>query len=117
MSIGGRILIATLGAGFALAGCGGGEDSSSAEPRVADAGGSTSADDSTARKPVGKIVKTRQSSFGTVLIDARRQTIYAFDKEKTRKSECYGDCAKAWPPVLTLGPPRARGAARPGLLG
>ena len=65
----------------------------------------------------GRIIKTRSSAFGTVLIDGKRRTIYAFDKEETRKSECYGDCAHAWPPVLTNGRPWARGKARAGLLG
>jgi len=40
------------------------------------------------------------------------QAIYLFDKEKTAKPECYGDCAEAWPPVLTDGEPVATSYAR-----
>jgi predicted lipoprotein with Yx(FWY)xxD motif len=42
-----------------------------------------------------------------VLFDRTGQAIYIFDAEKTRKPTCYGDCARAWPPVLTTGQPVA----------
>jgi predicted lipoprotein with Yx(FWY)xxD motif len=67
--------------------------------------------------PRGTKIKTRSSRFGTVLINADRQTIYAFSKEDGPNSECFGDCARAWPPVLTKAQPRARGETRRGLLG
>jgi predicted lipoprotein with Yx(FWY)xxD motif len=67
--------------------------------------------------PRGTKITTRSSRFGTVLINAERQTIYAFSKEEGPKSECFGNCAKAWPPVLTKAKPRARGKTRAGLLG
>ncbi|MBK5111310.1 MAG: hypothetical protein JJE10_08110, partial [Thermoleophilia bacterium] len=40
-----------------------------------------------------------------------------FDKEKSSTSECYGECASAWPPVLTKGEPQAAGGAKSKLLG
>jgi hypothetical protein len=40
-----------------------------------------------------------------------------FNKEQTTKPQCYGACAKAWPPVLTKGTPIAADGTRPSLLG
>jgi predicted lipoprotein with Yx(FWY)xxD motif len=57
------------------------------------------------------------SQFGPVLFDRTGQAIYTFDAEKTRTPTCYGDCAVAWPPVLTDGQPIAAGAVRQNLLG
>ncbi|MEK6276695.1 MAG: hypothetical protein AABM29_01605 [Actinomycetota bacterium] len=68
-------------------------------------------------QPKGKKIKTRSSRFGTVLTNGVRQTIYAFSKEEGPKSECFGNCAKVWPPVYTKAKPRARGETRGGLLG
>jgi predicted lipoprotein with Yx(FWY)xxD motif len=65
----------------------------------------------------GLVVRTAPSDFGRMLFDANGQAIYLFDRESTSRSECYGECAQAWPPVLTDGAPRAAGSARPGLLG
>jgi predicted lipoprotein with Yx(FWY)xxD motif len=65
----------------------------------------------------GRTVKVVSSQFGRILADARGKAFYLFDKEKTRKAECYGDCAKAWPPVLTKGRPVAGSGARKRLLG
>jgi predicted lipoprotein with Yx(FWY)xxD motif len=42
-----------------------------------------------------------------MLFDGTGQTIYLLDKEQTTKPQCYGACAKAWPPVLTKGTPIA----------
>ena len=52
-----------------------------------------------------------------MLYEASGQPIYLFDAETTSRPECYGECAGAWPPVLTKGKPRAAGAVRAGLLG
>ena len=57
------------------------------------------------------------SKFGSMLYDDSGQPIYLFDAETTSQPECYGECAEAWPPVLTKGMPRAKGAVRADLLG
>lgn len=60
----------------------------------------------------GTIVKVIDSRFGRVLADGSGEAFYLFDKEDRPRSECYGACAAAWPPVLARGVPRAgRGAA------
>ena len=42
-----------------------------------------------------------------MLFDSRRQAIYVFERDSREKTVCYGECARAWPPVLTDGPPHA----------
>jgi predicted lipoprotein with Yx(FWY)xxD motif len=68
-------------------------------------------------RSAGTRVKARGSEYGRVLVDARGRTLYLLDSETGARSECYGDCARAWPPLLTEGAPRARGDASQGLLG
>jgi predicted lipoprotein with Yx(FWY)xxD motif len=62
-------------------------------------------------------IKTRHTSLGTVLVDAKGRTIYLFEKDKTKKSTCSGACATAWPPVTTSGSPKASGGVASGKLG
>jgi predicted lipoprotein with Yx(FWY)xxD motif len=65
----------------------------------------------------GVTVKSAPSQFGKVLFSGSGRAIYYFDQETTSKPQCYGACAKAWPPVLTKGRPQAAGRVRQGLLG
>jgi hypothetical protein len=65
----------------------------------------------------GTTVKVVNSQFGRILADGRGHAFYYFDKEKTRTSRCYGDCAKAWPPVYAKGRPVAGKGARASLIG
>jgi predicted lipoprotein with Yx(FWY)xxD motif len=65
----------------------------------------------------GRTIKAVSSQFGRILADGRGQAVYLFDREKSSKPECYGACARAWPPVLTKGRPvsgKGAGAARLG---
>jgi predicted lipoprotein with Yx(FWY)xxD motif len=113
------LVIAGIAASLALAACGGDDDDSAtnggtpaAEGAAEDgAGGSgaTNEGGGGAAKDQGsgtEIVAT-DSEFGSILFDSEQQAIYLFDKETSDTSECYGACAKAWPPVLTEGDPRA----------
>ena len=65
----------------------------------------------------GATVKVRNTSYGRILVDGKGLTLYLFTREKTAKSRCYGDCAKAWPPLYTKGKPRAGSGAKQSLLG
>ena len=65
----------------------------------------------------GATVKVVDSQFGRVIADRRGEAFYLFDKEKGKRSRCYGECAVAWPPVLTKGKPRAGTGADADLLG
>src|SRR5438093_6020008 len=113
-----------------LAGCGGGGDGGGAPatstaarsagdpPRSTDreAGGERQAGGRDAGEK-GTVIATADSQFGTILFDGDRRAVYLFDAEAGVRPECYGDCAAAWPPVLTRGEPQAGGSADPRLLG
>lgn len=75
------------------------------------------AEASAAGAPRGITVTTRRTRFGRVLFSGSGRVFYLFTKERSSRARCYGACAKAWPPVLTKGAPRARGAARQSLIG
>ena len=57
------------------------------------------------------------SQFGKMLFDSKRQAIYLFDKETTKRARCYGACAEAWPPVYAKGEPRLGPGLKASLLG
>jgi predicted lipoprotein with Yx(FWY)xxD motif len=115
-----RLALAPLVLVVALvAGCGDEERGAGSSPSAATSPTATataSADrDRPARK--GRRIRAIDSQFGTVLADGRGQALYLFDKEQRARSECYGDCARAWPPVLTNGRPVAGKGVRKRLLG
>jgi predicted lipoprotein with Yx(FWY)xxD motif len=68
-------------------------------------------------EPAGTQIIAADSDFGLVLHDASGQPIYLFDAEASSQPKCYGECADAWPPVLTKGEPHASGPVRLDLLG
>jgi predicted lipoprotein with Yx(FWY)xxD motif len=114
------VLLAALAA--LVAGCGdddanggqGSTQSDAAMERKAEQA-AMKADD--AMKAKGTLVKAVDSEYGRVVADGKGEAFYLFDKEDEKRSECYGDCAKAWPPVLTKGEPRAGKGAKKGKLG
>ena len=65
----------------------------------------------------GTRISLRGSEFGRMLWGPGRQAIYAFERDRPRRSRCYGRCARAWPPVLTSGRPVAGRGVRRSLLG
>ena len=65
----------------------------------------------------GTVIKTGDSKFGPMLFDDRGQAIYIWELEESSTAECYGNCAEAWPPVLTDGAPIASAGVNNELLG
>lgn len=65
----------------------------------------------------GARVEVVGSQYGRVLADGKGEAFYLFDKEDGGRAECYGACAKAWPPLLTKGKPQAGKGAKQSLLG
>jgi predicted lipoprotein with Yx(FWY)xxD motif len=45
--------------------------------------------------------------LGTVLAEAGGRTLYGFANDEENVSRCTGECALAWPPLLTVGDPYA----------
>ena len=62
-------------------------------------------------------VTAHASKYGKVLFDGRGRSLYLFARDKRGQSSCYGACAKAWPPLLAAGRPKAGPGVRPSLLG
>jgi predicted lipoprotein with Yx(FWY)xxD motif len=117
-----RSVIGIVIAAALVAGCGGDEEA--ARPSATPAAVSqpevtaepTPASKTRARRR-GITIRAIDSQFGTILGGRRGQAVYVFDKESSSASECYGDCARAWPPVLTKGRPVAGKGVRKRLLG
>jgi predicted lipoprotein with Yx(FWY)xxD motif len=116
------LLAALLLVAALAAGCG--DDRPEAAPPASGAAVATptpepvqAADRETREAPRGKRVALVDSQFGDIVGDGRGQAFYIFDRERSGRSECYGECARAWPPVLTRGRPVARDGIRARLLG
>jgi len=106
-------VLAICAAALLGSGCGDSTEStaaSAASPSVAETTATASANR-------GKKVKAVGSQFGRVVADGRGEALYLFAKERGKRSQCYGACARAWPPVLTKGRPRAGKGAKAKLLG
>jgi predicted lipoprotein with Yx(FWY)xxD motif len=88
-----------------------------AEPAKAEEGKESEAKDDGAEAKDGTEVVLGDSKFGEMLYDAGDQAIYVFERDSAGTSSCYGECAAAWPPVLTSGAPVAGKGIDKGLLG
>jgi predicted lipoprotein with Yx(FWY)xxD motif len=71
---------------------------------------------STRGRARGPLVKLRDSQFGPVLFNGRDQAAYTYTRDE-RRSRCYGDCAKAWPPFYARAKPRAGRGVKRALIG
>jgi predicted lipoprotein with Yx(FWY)xxD motif len=100
---------------FAVAGCGSGTGAPDA-PAYASPPARTAAYPG---KPLarGPRVRTHSSRYGRILTDGGGRTLYLFTRDTSGRSRCYGQCARAWPPLLATGKPRAGSGARARLVG
>jgi predicted lipoprotein with Yx(FWY)xxD motif len=113
-----RLTITALSATLLLAACGGDDDQSRAEsPSTAMKEEASMKSDAAMKPHKGALVKVVESRYGRVVADRTGEALYLFDREKRGRSECYGGCAKAWPPLLAKGKPRAGTGAKAKLLG
>jgi predicted lipoprotein with Yx(FWY)xxD motif len=110
-----RLHLPLLTAAVVVAGCGGGGGAAGTQGTTAATPPATQT--TTTAAATGTRITLRSSEFGRMLFDGRGQAIYLFDKEKTSRPECYGECAAAWPPVYADGEPVAGPGVRSELLG
>ena len=101
------LVIAPVALAVAVAGCGGNGQSPAAQPASAAF---------SAAAPKHATVKTRNGALGTYLVDAKGRTLYLFEKDTGKRSQCSGACAQAWPPLTTRAKPAAKGGAKASLL-
>lgn len=106
-------LVAVLGA-LVIAGCGGGSGSTESS---AAGGGEGNAVQASSSGSGGTIGTAQVEGLGTVLVDSEGMTVYDFTVDNGTKSECYGGCEAAWPPVTTSGKPSAGEGAMAAALG
>ena len=52
-----------------------------------------------AAKAKSPTLKTRKTNLGTILVDKKGRTLYAFGHDKKDKSRCSAQCASFWPPA------------------
>ena len=106
-------IAAPLAAVLIAAGCG-----SSTRGSAYSAGPYGSAAMASARSATGATrIGVASSRLGRIVVDGKGRTLYLFEKDKNRRSACYGQCATYWPPLLTHGKPVARAGAKQSLLG
>jgi predicted lipoprotein with Yx(FWY)xxD motif len=91
---------------LALAGCGN-DDGDDPETKVTPGETTVKETDAAPARMSGTQVTAGESDFGRILFDSKQQAIYIFERDGKNKSNCYGECAVAWPPVLTEGEPEA----------
>jgi predicted lipoprotein with Yx(FWY)xxD motif len=116
-----RLVIAAAACAVVVGGCGGDDD---AAMRASGGGSGTTerTEASPRNEPAGKprkgaTIVLRGSEFGSMLFNSAKQAIYVFENDRQNETVCYGECAEAWPPVYTEGPPKAKRGVDPSLLG
>jgi len=119
-----RISILLVAALLSLAGCGGDEDSGASKDPSAKKGATTTEKDAAAMSEEdaatsgkGTAITVGESEFGPMLFDSKKQAIYIFENDSKGKTVCYGECAKAWPPVFAAGKSTAGDGVNESLLG
>jgi predicted lipoprotein with Yx(FWY)xxD motif len=58
-----------------------------------------------------------KTPLGKIVVDSRGRSLYLFEADHKGMSACNGACAKAWPPLIVVGKPKAGPGARAALLG
>jgi predicted lipoprotein with Yx(FWY)xxD motif len=110
-------VLALCAAALLAVGCGDSDESTAAGTEAIATSAAAGTEPIATSAAAGKKVKAVGSQFGRVIADGRGEALYLFGKEKGRRSQCYGACARAWPPVLTKGRPRAGKGVKARLLG
>ena len=54
----------------------------------------------------GQAVRVARSKLGPILVNGQGHTLYLSLKDRHGESNCYGGCARVWPPAIASGVPR-----------
>jgi predicted lipoprotein with Yx(FWY)xxD motif len=66
-------------------------------------------------KPAPTVQVRSDADLGDILVDPRGMTLYMFTKDDPGTSNCYDECATAWPPLTTDAAPTGPDAVAAGL--
>src|SRR5687767_4636516 len=77
----------------------------------------TAASPAAERAGKGASVQVVDSRYGKIVVDGRGFTLYAFTRDRSGRSRCYGACAQSWPSLYARGEPQAFGGAQSRRLG
>jgi predicted lipoprotein with Yx(FWY)xxD motif len=109
---------------LALAACQPAAAPTQAAPTMAPAPTATSAPAPTATTAAAQAPATEAEvdiatdpKLGQILVDSKGMTLYAFTKDVADKSNCAAGCLKAWPPLLSMGSPKAGTGVDQSMLG
>jgi predicted lipoprotein with Yx(FWY)xxD motif len=105
-----------------LAGCGGDEESGGSGQQDSKNEAAVKKDDAAVKNGAramasGTTITLGDSECGEMLFSSSKQAIYIFENDPKGETVCYGECAEAWPPVLTTGKPKAARGVKAALLG
>jgi predicted lipoprotein with Yx(FWY)xxD motif len=53
-----------------------------------------------------RVTLSDHPDLGSILADRSGRTMYLFTNDESNVSNCSGGCARAWPPLLTVGAPQ-----------
>ena len=87
------------------AGCGSSSSSNSSKTSSSSSNASTAT------------VDLKKTGVGDVLTGSNGRTLYLFEKDKSPKSTCSGECANDWPPLMASGKPSAGSGVKASMLG
>ena len=65
--------------------------------------------------PAQSVMERSAGDLGNILVDPRGMTLYLYTKDEPSVSNCYDQCATAWPPLLTDSDPTGPDALVGGL--
>jgi len=82
-----------LAAGLLLAACGGGSGYGGSD----DADSPSTSTQAAQKAGGGQTVRTGDTEYGDVLVDANGMTLYVFDADSPGTSTCTGSCLEYWP--------------------
>ena len=69
------------------------------------------------RRDATPAIAWKTAKLGLILTTKRHLALYTWRREAKGTVRCTGACAKAWPPLLTKGTPKAAHGAKTALLG
>ena len=112
--------LAALAATLLVAGCGGSDDTNrenAASAPAYDYGQAPAKTPEAVTSEDAATIKAASGALGAMLVDAEGRSLYLWEADQDGTSACDGPCADAWPPVTTIGDPKAGDGVDAKLLG